>query len=165
MLEMNVELVHAGWVVHVCHDLVEWDPHLVLDLLACLGVERDEHWDVLAAEVSERPQRGVRGYGQPVEGAWGLSTAPAAFDGLQPFAATGRWHPWGRAVPVMLPKWNTVSLLCGLCRILGRAWPPPVRWAIEQQAAEHLIGDGVHIWEEDKVFRAEFDALCLALGA
>ena len=39
MLEVDVKLVHAGRIVDVCHYLVQGDAHIIVDLLACVGVE------------------------------------------------------------------------------------------------------------------------------
>ena len=68
VLEVDVQLVHAGRVVDVGHHLVRGHPRLLPDLLAAGVVQPHQHGDVLAPQVADGPQAGVDHHREPVEG-------------------------------------------------------------------------------------------------
>ena len=69
--KVHVQLVHAGWVVHVGHDLLLPDARLLLDGLQADLQHLLEHGDVLAPEVAQRAEVAIVRDGEPVEHALG----------------------------------------------------------------------------------------------
>ena len=76
VLEVDVQVVHAGGVVYVGHDLVRVHTSLGLYGLAGLHVELREHGNMLPSQVPERPQLNIRDHCQPVEGRLDSPHAP-----------------------------------------------------------------------------------------
>jgi len=76
VLEVDVQVVHAGWVVYVGHNLVGVHARLCLDGLAGLHVEPGEHGHVAPPQVPKRPEPHIRDHCQPMEGRVEPPSAP-----------------------------------------------------------------------------------------
>ena len=83
VLEMDVQLVDAGRVVDIGHDLIRCNASLLENLVAALGVQLLQHRYMGAPEVPDGFQLGVGDNREPMEALGPPPDAPAVLWGAE----------------------------------------------------------------------------------